>query len=86
MALSADHETFAEPSANLDTETLDESALAQAIERLPPDQRQTIRMLKLNEMSLKEAAATSGRSIAALKVATHRAIKNLRSILKRESD
>jgi RNA polymerase sigma-70 factor (ECF subfamily) len=85
VELSTDHETFAEPSANLDIETLDESALAQAIERLPPDQRQTIRMLKLNEMSLKEAAMASGRSIPTLKVATHRAIKNLRRILKQQS-
>ena len=82
VALSADHETFAEPSANLDTKKPDEAALAQAIERLPRDQRQTIRMLKLNEMSLKAAAAASGRSIPALKVATHRAIKNLRRMLK----
>lgn len=86
VALSADHETFAEPLANLHTEKPDEVALAQAIEQLPPDQRQTIRMLKLNEMSLKEAAAASGRSIPALKVATHRAIKSLRRMLKQQSD
>jgi len=41
-------------------------------------------MLKLNEMSLKEASKASGRSIVALKVATHRAIKNLRHLLKGE--
>ena len=86
VALSADHETFAEPSANPHLEIPDEIALAQAIEQLPPDQRQTIRMLKLNEMSLKEAAAASGRSIPALKVATHRAIKSLRRMLKQQSD
>jgi len=86
VALSTDHETFAEPAANLPRETPDEVALAQAIERLPPDQRQTIRMLKLNEMSLKEAAAASGRSIPALKVATHRAIKSLRRMLKQQSN
>jgi RNA polymerase sigma-70 factor (ECF subfamily) len=86
VAFSADRETFAEPSANPHAETPDEVALTQAIERLPPDQRQTIRMLKLNEMSLKEAAAASGRSIPALKVATHRAIKSLRRMLKQQSD
>jgi RNA polymerase sigma-70 factor (ECF subfamily) len=37
-------------------------------------------MVKLEEMSLKEAAATSGMSVAALKVATHRGLKNLRKI------
>lgn len=86
VALSTDHETFAAPAANLIGSTADEVALTQAIERLPADQRQTIRMLKLNEMSLKEAAAVSGRSIPALKVATHRAIKSLRRMLKQPSD
>ncbi len=56
----------------------------EAIERLPPEQRDAVKMLKLNEMSLKEAATVSGRSIAALKVATHRAIRNLRQLLKGE--
>jgi len=82
VALSADHETFADPATNLHREMLDEAALGQAIEGLSADQRQTITMLKLNEMSLKEAAAASGRSIPALKIMTHRAIKNLRGLLK----
>ena len=42
---------------------------------------QAIELLKLREMSLKEAAATTGMSIAALKVATHRALKALRKLL-----
>lgn len=86
VALSADYETFADPATNLSGGTADEVALAQAIEQLPPDQRQTIRMLKLNELSLKEASAASGRSIPALKVATHRAVRSLRRILKQRSD
>jgi RNA polymerase sigma-70 factor (ECF subfamily) len=86
VALSADHETFADPTANLDKEMLDKDTLGQAIEMLSPDQRQTIKMLKLNEMSLKEAAAASGRSIPSLKVALHRAIKNLRRLLKSQDD
>jgi RNA polymerase sigma-70 factor (ECF subfamily) len=65
---------------------LAETALGRAIECLPPDQRQTITMLKLKEMSLKEAAAASGRSISSLKVATHRAIKSLRRLLKSQSE
>lgn len=85
VVLSADHETFADPATNLSGRTPDEVALAQAIDRLPPDQRQTIRMVKLNEMSLKDAAAASGRSIVALKVATHRAVKSLRRMLKQQS-
>jgi len=34
-----------------------------AVENLPPRQRQAIRLLKLKEMSLKEAAVASGMSI-----------------------
>jgi RNA polymerase sigma-70 factor (ECF subfamily) len=83
VALSADHETFADPATKLDRGAPDEAALGHAIARLPPDQRQTITMLKLNEMSLKEAAAASGRSIPSLKVSTHRAIRSLRRLLKR---
>ena len=85
MALSAEHETFSDVPANLDQANFDEAALGEALERLPPEQRQAIEMLKLNEMSLKEAAAASGRSIAALKVATHRALKNLRRMLQDRS-
>jgi RNA polymerase sigma-70 factor (ECF subfamily) len=84
IELSAEHETFAEAPANLDSTISAELALAGAIEKLPPDQRDAIRMLKLNELSLKEASKASGRSIAALKVATHRAIRNLRRLLKGE--
>ena len=86
VALSTDHETFADPATNLHKDALDEAALAQAIERLPPDQRQTITMMRLNEMSLKDAAAASGRSVPALKIATHRAIKSLRRLLKPQSE
>jgi RNA polymerase sigma-70 factor (ECF subfamily) len=82
IELSVEHETFPDASANLDRTTSAELALAGAIDKLPPDQREAIRMLKLNEMSLKEASHASGRSIAALKVATHRAIRNLRHLLR----
>jgi len=84
IELSAEHETFAEAPANLDSTISAELALVGAIDKLPPDQRDAVRMLKLNEMSLKEASKASGRSIVALKVAIHRAIKNLRHLLKGE--
>jgi RNA polymerase sigma-70 factor (ECF subfamily) len=48
---------------------------------LSPGQRDAIEMLKLREMSLKEAAAASGRSIAAVKVSVHRAMTALRKAL-----
>jgi len=84
-----EHETFLPDQANLPSsfdDTADERALHAAIDNLPPDQRQAISLLKLREMSLKEAAVASGRSVAALKVATHRAIKSLRKMLQPPSE
>jgi DNA-directed RNA polymerase specialized sigma24 family protein len=40
-------------------------------------------MLKLREMSLNEAAASSGMSVGALKVSVHRAVTALRRMLKK---
>jgi RNA polymerase sigma-70 factor (ECF subfamily) len=56
----------------------DPIALKEAIASLPAGQRSAIELLKLREMSLKEAAAVSGTSVGALKVATHRAMDALR--------
>ena len=78
--LDEEHETFADPGANHQETVSTARSLEQAIERLPPGQREAIRLLKLQEMSLKEAASASGMSVAALKVATHRAMKSLRKI------
>ena len=78
--LETEHETFAAPETNYQEAASDGRALREALETLPPGQRDAIRMLKLEEMSLKEAAAASGMSVAALKVSTHRALKNLRKI------
>ena len=78
--LNEDHETIADAETNLETRA-DGRSLREAVEKLPPGQREAITLLKLQEMSLKEAADRSGMSIAALKVATHRALKSLRAIL-----
>lgn len=83
--LDDEDETFAAPEANYDERASDDRVLQAAIERLPPGQRDAIRLLKLREMSLKEAASATGMSVAALKVATHRAMKSLQRIF-RESD
>ena len=74
--------TFADAPANTSDERAgDLEALALAVRDLPPGQRQAIELLKLQEMSLKEASAASGSSVSALKVATHRAMISLRRIL-----
>jgi len=88
MELSSEHETFSPDAANfhLEDASADSAALHAAIAALAPDQRLAINLLKLKEMSLKEAALASGRSVSALKVATHRAIKSLRKRLRQSSE
>jgi len=72
-------ETFSGDQANWDVEGRgDPKLLKRAIEDLPAGQRQAVELLKLKEMSLKEASVASGMSIAALKVAMHRGLKALR--------
>jgi RNA polymerase sigma-70 factor (ECF subfamily) len=58
--------------------TEDARALRRAMDQLTPGQRQAVQLLKLEELSLKEASAKSGMTIPALKVAMHRALKALR--------
>jgi RNA polymerase sigma-70 factor (ECF subfamily) len=79
--LSSKHETFLVAEAKLEYTGSDAAALRTAIEHLPSGQRRAIKLLKLEEISLKEAAAQSGMSIAALKVATHRGMSSLRRML-----
>ena len=78
--LMPEHETFSEARANLE-ERPDRHELEKAIDELPPMQRKAVQLLKLKEMSLKEASTESGMSIAALKVNMHRAVKSRRKIL-----
>ena len=79
-------ETFSDDSANTGLSGYgDPEALHQAIGRLPRGQRKAIEMLKLREMSLKEAAQASGMSVSALKVAVHRGMHNLRKALNAEA-
>ena len=59
----------------------DPEALRRAVTLLPPRQREAIELVKLRELSLKEAANLSGMSTGALKLSVHRGIKSLRSSL-----
>ncbi len=77
--------TFSNGRTNTTTSAYgDPDELKQAIEGLPPGQRNAIEMLKLRELSLKEAAAATGISVGALKMATHRGMDALRKRLKRD--
>lgn len=77
--------TFADDWTNIENEEYrDPEELSIAIKSLPEGQRKAIEMLKLREMSLKEAAASSGTTIGALKISIHRAVLNLRKALNKE--
>ncbi|MGU3360466.1 RNA polymerase sigma factor [Methylobacterium sp. M6A4_1b] len=58
-----------------------ERVLARAVAALPEGQRQAVEHLALQERSLDETAALTGRSKGALKVNLHRALKALRRTL-----
>lgn len=75
-------ETVSSDRANYSFEAnVDMDQVYAAITKLPPGQRQAIELLMLRELSLVEAAAQTGLSITALKVAMHRALKTLRKHL-----
>jgi RNA polymerase sigma-70 factor (ECF subfamily) len=78
--LTAEHETTAASADNSD-DVLGKHRLTEALGGLPPVQRTAVDLLKLKEMSLKEASEATGLSIASLKMATHRALLNLRALL-----
>ncbi|TCG04077.1 RNA polymerase subunit sigma [Paraburkholderia steynii] len=81
MPLDPDHETLPGGGANLMEEAADARVVREALAQLPPGQRDAIQLLKLEEMSLKEAALATGTTVAALKVAVHRGLKALRKLL-----
>lgn len=83
--IGPEHESFPDHCASHE-DGIERRNLEAAVTRLPPGQQQAVRMLKLQELSLKEASATSGLSIAALKVATHRALKSLREAMSKGRD
>src|SRR4051812_47114922 len=78
------HETLAAPETNPPERASESRRLHAAIAELPEGQRRAVELLRLQEMSLKEASAKSGQSETALKVAMHRAVKRLRMLLGEE--
>lgn len=60
------------------------ASLRLAIGRLPEAQRQAVERLVIEQKSLAEAAAVTGRREGALKVNLHRALKTLRAMLRGE--
>jgi RNA polymerase sigma-70 factor (ECF subfamily) len=58
-----------------------DARLGKAVADLPARQREAVQQLVLQERSLAEAAAATGRSTGSLKVNLHRALKSLRARL-----
>ena len=81
VAIDERDETSYASDTNTNYSDADGENLSKAISQLPPRQRTAMELLKLKEMSLKEASEVSGMSVTALKLATHRAMKSLRAIL-----
>ncbi|MCW6512575.1 sigma-70 family RNA polymerase sigma factor [Lichenifustis flavocetrariae] len=70
------------PEAESGREDLGETAnqaVSDALDQLPPGQREAIEALALRQLSLDEASAFTGKSKCALKVNIHRALKILRA-------
>jgi RNA polymerase sigma-70 factor (ECF subfamily) len=83
-ANSARAVTSSDDTPNMEESAVgDPQALHQAIRALPAVQRAAIDLLKLKEMSLKDAARELGTSVGALKVAAHRGMASLRRALAR---
>ncbi len=70
------------PDATL-SEQQHREEVEQLLQKLPAEQQQLIRAVKLEGISIQEAAVRFSRSIAWVKVNTHRAIKSLSSQNKR---
>ncbi|MGH6973457.1 MAG: sigma-70 family RNA polymerase sigma factor [Stellaceae bacterium] len=76
---AAAYETFADPTANRQRERpTTAEGLRAAVADLPAQQREAVQLLKVRGLSLAQASAETGKSIAALKVNMHRAVKTLR--------
>jgi RNA polymerase sigma factor (sigma-70 family) len=83
FALTEFTETFSNGPANGHAEgVVNFLSVKQAMTELSPAERDAMHMLRFRQLSLAEASAESGASVAALKVAVHRAGKRLRAVLK----
>ena len=79
-------ETFSGDQTKTAQETSDDQeALRKVMSTLPDGQREAIDLLKIQGLSLQEASQITGKSVASLKVAVHRAIKAMREALERKT-
>jgi RNA polymerase sigma-70 factor (ECF subfamily) len=78
------HETYADPRANREEPVDAAETLQRLTLHLSPGQKEALDLVKIREMSLVEASAASGQSVASLKVNIHRAIKKIRANLSKD--
>ncbi|WP_232366119.1 sigma-70 family RNA polymerase sigma factor [Methylocystis silviterrae] len=79
-------ETFSRSDTKNEQETSDDQeAIRRALAQLPDGQRQAVELMKVRGLSLQEASAVTGKSVASLKVSVHRGLKTMREVLKRET-
>jgi len=77
------YETFSAPTANYESGAVRAAEeIGPLLSALPDRQRAALEAIKLRGLSLAQAAAESGQSVAALKVNVHRAVKSLRRLLR----
>ena len=75
-------ETFCDIPKNHSAETVvNLMSVREVMRDLTPAEKQAVELLRLREMSLKEAAEASGSTVAALKVAMHRAMHKMKTRL-----
>ena len=78
------YEQHADPTTGAEQHVAERSRaerLLAAVALLPPGQREALEQLGLQERTLAEASVVTGRSVGALKVNLHRALKSLRTIM-----
>ncbi len=75
-------ETFTDNTANSKEVNLEERDLIEkSLRKLPKKQRDAVRLVKLEGLSMAEAAVKMGMSVSAVKVNAHRAYKSLKTIM-----
>jgi RNA polymerase sigma-70 factor (ECF subfamily) len=75
-------ETFSGPEPKIEQDSSDDrAAIEDALAGLTRGQREAVELLKVQGLSLKEAAALTGKSVSALKINVHRALQALRRSL-----
>jgi RNA polymerase sigma-70 factor (ECF subfamily) len=74
-----------EPAKNEQETSDDQEVIRRALAQLPDGQREAVELMKVQGLSLQEASAVTGKSVASLKVSVHRALKAMCEVLKKES-